>query len=158
MLTGRCLCGDVRYEISAPLGPVIYCHCSQCRRASGSAFATNASVAAKSFRITSGKDRLVEYESSPGKLRRFCGRCGSPVSSRMRDVPEIVRVRLGLLDGDPGDRPVAHLHAGSKAPWFEITDDLPRFEKAEPPVAVAQAGDGPTDPGEPVARPTKPGR
>jgi hypothetical protein len=159
MLTGRCLCGDVRYEITGPLGPVIYCHCSQCRRASGSAFATNASVAAKNFRITSGKDRLVEYESSPGKLRGFCGRCGSPVSSRVLDAPEIVRVRLGLLDLDPGAeaRPVAHLHVGSKAPWFEITDDLPRFEKAAPPVAAAQPGVERADDAAPAARQTKPG-
>ena len=143
MLTGGCLCGGVRYEIAAALGPVIYCHCSQCRRASGSAFATNASVRADRFRLSAGAELVREFEATPGKLRAFCSRCGSPLYARMESVPELVRVRLGGLDADPGVRPQAHLHLASRAPWETPFDDgLARFDGAGP-AALAAPGDGP---------------
>lgn len=132
MLTGRCLCGGVRFEIAAPLGPAVCCHCSMCRRASGSAFAANASVRADAFRIVSGEDLLSSYESSPGAVRMFCSRCGSPVCMRGRDDMPLVRVRLGLIEDDPGIRPSAHVWTQSKARWFEITDALRRFAREGP--------------------------
>ncbi len=106
MLTGGCLCGAIRFEIDGELGPVTCCHCAQCRRATGTAFATHANVARPAHRFTSGADLLTEYESSPGKLRAFCSRCGSPMYSRMTNEPDSLRVRLGTFDGDPGGRPV----------------------------------------------------
>jgi hypothetical protein len=118
MLTGRCLCGGVRIEIEGSLGPVVQCHCSLCRRASGTAFATNASVRADSFRAAAGAELVREYESSPGYFRAFCSRCGSPLYGSGERFPELRRVRLGVLDGDPGARPAAHVWVGSKAPWF----------------------------------------
>ena len=132
MITGRCLCGTVRFDIAGSLGPVVCCHCSQCRHASGSAFAANASVSFKHVRFTSGKDAITEFESSPGKFRGFCSGCGSQIYSRREVLPQILRVRLGTVEGDPGQRLRAHIFVGSKAPWFEITDDLPQYE-AEPP-------------------------
>lgn len=128
MLTGHCLCGQVRYEIEAKIGPITYCHCTQCRRANGTAFTANAPVRPKNFRIVSGAALITEYESSPSKFRAFCSKCGSPVYSRRTTEPDTVRIRLGTLDGDPGKRAVAHGWVGSKAPWFEITDQLPQFE------------------------------
>jgi hypothetical protein len=128
MMTGGCLCGGVRYEIDGEIGAIVYCHCSQCRRANGTAFATNGGVEAKRFRLVAGEELLTTFESSPGKLRCFCSRCGSPMLSRLVSQPDFVRIRLGTLDGDPGARPVLHVWTGSKAPWFEITDDLPRLE------------------------------
>ena len=125
-ITGRCLCGAVRFAIRGQLGPVIYCHCSQCRRASGSAFAANAPVRARYLEFESGRDVLREYESSPGKFRAFCSRCGSPIYSRLASDPESFRIRLGTLDGDPGRRPLSHFWVGSKAVWHEITDALPQ--------------------------------
>jgi hypothetical protein len=126
-IAGRCLCSAVQFEIDGRLGPAIYCHCSQCRRASGSAFAANASVRARYLRFHSGRDAIREYESTPGEFRAFCSRCGSPVYSRLASDPETFRIRLGTLDGDPGRRPQAHLWVGSKAVWHEITDELPQF-------------------------------
>lgn len=126
MLSGGCLCGGVRYEVDGLAGPVEYCHCTQCRRASGSAFAANATVTAAAFRLRAGRDLLSEYESSPGKLRAFCGRCGSPVYARRPAQPDTLRLRVGTLDGDPGARAAGHWHVASAAPWFTITDDLPR--------------------------------
>lgn len=127
MLGGRCLCGAVAFEISGKLGPAAYCHCAQCRRASGSAFAANADVRVKYLRWRRGRERIREYESSPGKFRAFCSDCGSPVYSRRSARADVVRIRLGTLEADPERRAVAHGHVASKAPWFEITDSLPRF-------------------------------
>jgi putative acetyltransferase len=133
MLSGRCLCGTVRYEIDGQLGPAIFCHCSQCRRASGTAFATNAPVRARYLRFVTGREAITEYASSPGKLRAFCSRCGSPVYSRLEADPETFRIRLGLLDGDPGRVPLAHFWASAKAPWHEIAEDsLPRYPGGAP--------------------------
>jgi hypothetical protein len=126
---GRCLCGGVEIEITGKLGPLVYCHCSQCRRASGSAFAANCDVRRKYWVWRAGEELVREYASAPGKVRAFCSRCGSPIYSREDETPEVLRVRLGLLDGDPGRRSLCHFWVGSKAPWYEIRDDLPRFEQ-----------------------------
>ena len=128
MLRGSCLCGGIQYEIEAELGPVSNCHCSRCRKASGAAFASNASVPAAAFRFLAGAELLREWESSPGVKRCFCGRCGSPILKRHDARPENVRLRLGTLDTDPGVKPSRHIYVGSKAPWVEITDGLPRSD------------------------------
>jgi hypothetical protein len=128
MLTGTCLCRGVRYEITGALGPVALCHCSMCRKASGSAFASNASVAADDFHLRAGADLVQAYESSPGKCRHFCRVCGSALWATDPRMAGWVRIRLGSLDDDPGARPALHYAVESKAPWFEITDDLPRVE------------------------------
>jgi hypothetical protein len=127
-MNADCLCGGVRIEVSGKVGPVVYCHCSRCRKASGSAFAANADVRRKYWKFLSGEDLIREFESSPGVIRAFCSRCGSPVYSRRAADPDVLRLRLGLLDDDPERRSLAHFWVGSKAPWFEITDGLPQFE------------------------------
>jgi len=132
MLTGKCLCGGVRFEIDEDLGPIIYCHCSMCRRASGLAFASNATVGSAAFRITSGDDLIRKYQSSSDGFRAFCSRCGSPIYGGSLSMPSLRRVRLGSLDVDPGNRSVANIWMDSKAAWFEVTDHLERFER-EPP-------------------------
>jgi hypothetical protein len=132
MLTGRCLCGTVRFEVAGGLGPIAFCHCTECRRANGSAFAANANVARSEHRFTSGASALVEYESSPGKLRAFCGRCGSPMYSRTTADPETLRIRLGTLDQDPGGRPRLHVWTSEKAAWFDILDDVKQIPSIPP--------------------------
>jgi hypothetical protein len=89
MIEGGCLCGGVRFRISGKLGPAGFCHCKQCQRASGSAFAANAPVRARYFALAAGEELVSEYESSPGKYRAFCRRCGSPVYSRRDSEPEL---------------------------------------------------------------------
>ncbi len=128
MLRGGCLCGGVRYEIDGGLGPAVHCHCTQCRKASGASFATNASLDAKDFRFVSGEELMGEFESSPGQFRRFCTRCGSQVVKRFADKPEILRVRMGTLDDDPEVEVVAHVFLRSKTPWLEIADEIPQHE------------------------------
>jgi len=128
-MSGDCLCGGVRIEISGKLGAVVYCHCSRCRKAQGTAFGANADVRRKYWRFLSGAHLIREFESSPGNFRAFCSRCGSPIYSRRPDAPDVLRVRLGILNDDPERRSLAHFHVGSKAPWFEIADDLPQFRE-----------------------------
>ena len=122
---GSCLCGAIRYEVSGAIGPLVYCHCSMCRKASGSSFATNAPVDAAGFRFTAGEDRLGRYESSPGEFRCFCTNCGSPIAKLYAKTSE-VRIRMGTLEGDPGIGPIGHVMVGSKAPWTRIADGLPQ--------------------------------
>jgi len=132
MHTGSCLCGAVRYEVAGELGQIEFCHCSMCRRASGTAFASNMSVRAADFRVVSGEASLKSYESRPGKERMFCAECGSPIISRGAGAPGWVRVRVGTLDEPVAARPAFHFHVASKASWMSITDDLPQHPARRP--------------------------
>jgi hypothetical protein len=128
MLTGSCLCRRVTYEVDGNLGPLTFCHCESCRKAGRGPYVAAAPARRKYFRLLTGADVITEYESSPGKYRGFCRVCGSPLWSRRDDAPDIVRLRLGAVDGDPGRRPAAHVFVAEQAPWFTITDDLPRSD------------------------------
>jgi len=137
LLEGGCLCGGVRFRVTGKLGPAGYCHCKQCQRASGSAFAANAPVRTSYFALTAGADLVTEYESSPGKFRAFCRTCGSPVYSRRDTEPDLRRLRLGTLDADPARRPLGHVWVSAKAPWHTITDDLPQYPEGLGPDPTA---------------------
>ena len=128
MYTGGCLCGGIRFEISGAISNIICCHCSECRKAQGSAFATNGVVAQTNFKLLSGEQLLTRYEPTPGYAKFFCSRCGSPISSKSDQKPGQVRVRLGTIDSDISERPMAHIFVGSKANWEEIGGSLPQFE------------------------------
>lgn len=132
MYKGGCLCGAIRFEIHGEIRDIVYCHCSRCRKAQGSAFATNGNVASDAFRIVSGEDLISAYESTPGEFKCFCKVCGSPILSRRQDRPDRVRVRLGTIDSDIDERPRAHIFATSKANWETICGDLPQYEGYEP--------------------------
>ena len=132
MYKGSCLCGDVRFEIDGPIHDIVFCHCSKCRKAQGSAFAANANVDASDFRFISGEDSLSGYESSPGQTKYFCRHCGSPVMSLSQDHPQHVRIRLGTIESDIEERPACHIFTDSKANWEEITGDLPQYAEYEP--------------------------
>lgn len=132
MHTGGCLCGAVRYEIEGELAPIQLCHCSQCRRASGTAFASNIPVRAEAFRLVQGAEALKAFEASPGKARVFCGTCGSPIISRAVAAPGWVRLRAGTLDEPVAARPVFHFHTDSRASWWTVADELPQYPAARP--------------------------
>ena len=137
MVSGSCLCGGIQFEAdTVPL--ITACHCSKCRKAHGTAFSTFASVPSSDFRFIRGEDLIVSFESSPGIRRDFCRVCGSRAPGRAPHG-ETWGVPAGLLDDDPGVRLALHIFVGSKAPWWEIRDDLPRFEEGVP-------GFGPNDP------------
>jgi hypothetical protein len=132
MIRGSCLCGDIRYEINGPLTDARNCHCSICRKAHSAAFRSRATVQVADFRWLAGENLLSFYETSKGNHRGFCRVCGSAVLSRFDHSPNEYGLPLGLLDDDPGVRPEMHIHVGSKAPWFAITDDLPQFSEGPP--------------------------
>ncbi|MDO8900833.1 MAG: GFA family protein [Phenylobacterium sp.] len=129
---GGCLCGQVRFALKGPLADIQLCHCSQCRRAQGSAFAANIPAAEADLEFVSGAQALRLYESSPGKVRAFCGRCGSPLFSQTTARPGVVRLRAGTLDEPSGAKLGFHIFADSHADWWDIEDDLPRFSQRAP--------------------------
>jgi hypothetical protein len=133
VVTGNCLCGGVHFQVHGELSPIQICHCQQCRKAQGSALVTNIPVSESAFTLLSGAVLLQAYESSPGKQRVFCGRCGSPIYSRRDTAPGVLRLRAGLLNEDLPVRPVAHFHVAAKANWWTISDRLPQFPEALPP-------------------------
>ena len=126
-LTGRCLCGAVRYTISAPIAFAEHCHCSMCRKAHGAAISTNAAVPTDGLAID-GEDKLSEYASSLNRRKLFCATCGSQLFIRRLNAPQVTVVTLGTLDDDPRVRPSRHVFAGSKAAWCEPNAQLPVFE------------------------------
>ena len=130
-IKGGCLCGGVRYEISGKPEQAANCHCSMCRKQTGSAFFSALPVMAKNLRWTQGEDLVARYESSPGGARLFCKKCGSTLGGGpMNPKPDdLYYLAMGTLDDDPGIKPSAHIYVGSKAPWHEITDKLPQFKE-----------------------------
>jgi len=132
MYKGGCLCGKVRFEITGQIEDIIYCHCSQCRKAQGSAFATNGNLDVDHFRFITGEDQLTAYQETPGQTKYFCKHCGSPILSRNASRPDTVRVRLGTIESDITERPAAHIFVASKANWDEICADLPQHDTGLP--------------------------
>ena len=140
MYQGSCLCRSVRYEITGALGDFGYCHCTSCRKASGAGHGANAPVDRQDFRLLGGGETLREYESSPGKRRVFCARCGSPIYAYLTASPEVLRLRLGSLDTPFAGQPRAHTFVSEKAPWEPITDDLPQFPQWASKAVLLQRG------------------
>ena len=126
MIRGSCLCGSVRYEIRGSLGRVSHCHCSMCRKAHGAAFATYGRVESGDFVLASGAGDIASYQSSPEVTRTFCKRCGSTLQFISTKRQGGFSLALGTLDDDPGVQASLHIFVGSKAPWFDITDNLPQ--------------------------------
>ena len=115
---GGCLCRQVTYEIDQLDMPIEHCHCVTCRKAHASAYTTTAGVLREHFRITSGEERLRAYESSPGKLRKFCGICGTHLFAEWPARPHII-LRVATLDEDPGGRPLHHIWTSHDVPWLD---------------------------------------
>jgi hypothetical protein len=133
-MTGGCLCGSVRFEVSEPPVSAGYCHCTRCQRRTGTAASASARIAPGSLSVTSGDDLIRSYEPPDGFSKVFCSACGSALWSRNPDDPDVVSVRLGSFDADPGIRPAYRQYVAYAAPWEPIPDDgLPRFPERRPP-------------------------
>ena len=127
MLRGRCECRLVRYRVADEFRYAGNCHCSNCRASTGSAFKAFAGIERDRLEVVQGADSLLVW-GDDGANHTRCAVCGSLLYSVVRDG-EWVHVALGSLEDDPTIRPTEHIFVGSKAPWFEITDDLPQFEE-----------------------------
>jgi hypothetical protein len=130
MLKGQCLCGAVAYEVADEFRYAANCHCSQCRRATGSAFKPVAGIAREKLRLTKGHDDLTIYGDTKGDSNSgdtHCRSCGSFLYSTVRDG-KMLHVLMGTLIDAPSIKPDKHIFVGSKAPWYTITDDLPQYD------------------------------
>lgn len=133
-LTGGCLCGSVRYEVTEPLVSASYCHCTRCQRRTGAAASPSARVAPGSLRVVSGQELLDSWDPDDGFKKVFCSACGGALWAQSPDDPDVVAVRLGTFDGDPGVRPSFHQFVAYAASWEEIPDDgLPRYPERRLP-------------------------
>ncbi|WP_339028690.1 GFA family protein [Bradyrhizobium symbiodeficiens] len=130
MIRGSCHCGAVRFEIDQ-VRALTHCHCTNCRKLTGAAFATYAHADADKFRFVAGEDMTVAYESAPGSFRYRCKACGCLTPGKASYLPT-VSIPAGLLDDDPQVRPRLHVFTSSRAPWWTIQDDLPQHEKWVP--------------------------
>jgi hypothetical protein len=134
VLTGRCLCGAVRFEITEPLVASRYCHCTRCQRRTGTAASAGAAMVPGSFHILAGEELVKTWWPADGGFgKAFCTNCGSHLFSQSPEDSGVRHVRLGVIDGDPGIRPTARQFVANAAVWEEIPDDgLERFEGRQP--------------------------
>ena len=130
--TGSCLCIAVRYQIDQLDGPILHCHCATCRKAQASAYASTARVLREHFSWIAGEDELQAFESSPGKLRKFCRHCGSHVLAERPADPYVI-LRVATLDVDPEQSTAMHIWTSHDVPWLTDEGDIPRHAEMPPP-------------------------
>lgn len=133
MIRGSCLCGGVRFELDRVTGPFELCHCSRCRKVSGSAFVAGLGAHPRDYRLLAGQDLIRRFalpvvEHPPPYRVAFCGRCGSTVPDPSPDG-DFFEIPAGLLDDDPGRPPDRHIFTHVKSEWFDIQDDLPQLDR-----------------------------
>ena len=132
MIKGHCECNRIRFEVDGDIDDLSHCHCSQCRRLHGAAFATFAAVKRKAFKYIEGEAQVNSYASSEGNNRKFCGHCGSNILVDSREEPDWLYLSMSAVEGDPATPDAHHDWVGSKAPWFAITDDLAQHDEEAP--------------------------
>jgi hypothetical protein len=130
IVRGSCLCGGVRFTVRPPFIRAGHCHCSRCRKHSGTAVCTQARVWREQFELVEGAALIRVFGAGEGAVKAFCSVCGSSLfGGTWPDGPQ-VSIRLGAFDDDPGIAPQFHTFVGSRAPWDRITDDLPQYDGA----------------------------
>ena len=127
---GRCLCGNVRFELRGKPLWVAHCHCNSCRRNTGSAVATFVGYNKEQLTYTRGERKF--YESSPGVERGFCADCGTPMTYEANWCPDEVHLYVSTFDDPGAHRPQVHVFFAERIPWMELEDDLPRYEGLTP--------------------------
>jgi hypothetical protein len=127
VVSGRCLCGDIRYEYWGEPNVTLYCHCESCRRHTSSPITTFVCVANDRFRHTRGMPAV--YASSPGVRRMHCGRCGSPIAYESDRHPDQIDLYAASLDDPAAARPTCHIYVAEQLPWLETADPLPRYAR-----------------------------
>ena len=132
-MIGKCLCGAIQFKINGVVPNLYQCHCSLCRKQSGSSSSAATLIHESNFSWLSGEDRISKYKLEDGFTSRFCSICGSPVPNRLRETDKIW-VPAGLLAGEIDSQIVVHIYTKSKASWEKILnkgkqyDEMPDFE------------------------------
>src|SRR5919198_2410709 len=116
-LAGGCMCGGARFEVSEPPVSAGYCHCRRCQRRTGTVASLSARIAPGSLRILSGEELIQSYDPPDGFSKVFCSACGSQLWSRHPQDPNVISVRFGAFDADPGIRPSYRQYVAYAAPW-----------------------------------------
>lgn len=131
IFNGSCLCGTVRYEVVGEPKAFYHCHCSRCRKASGTGHATNLAIAADTIRWISGEDQLGFYKVPEAErfAQQFCRVCGSSLPRVVEDLG-IVTLPAGSLDSDLDIMPQARIFWDSRTPWSCGGDGLKVFAAA----------------------------
>jgi hypothetical protein len=132
-LSGGCLCGGIRFELTEPARHAGYCHCTRCQRRTGTAASAQARIDARTFRLLQGEELVKAWRPPEGGFEKcFCGECGAQLFSRDPDDPAQMSIRMGAFDGDPGVRPSWRTYVDYAAPWEPIPDDgLERYPEAK---------------------------
>lgn len=130
-MDGGCLCGAVRYKAGKLSSPVTHCHCKECQKWHGAAFATWANVEMEHFTWSRGEEKLALYEHTAGWLRGFCRECGASlcIQPTRKHNGKIICITLGSLDDPPDKSPENHIFVSEQASWFEFADSLPKCER-----------------------------
>ncbi|ROL80973.1 ribulose phosphate epimerase [Pseudomonas chlororaphis] len=125
---GSCLCSAVKYQLLSRPKALSHCHCSQCRKSHGAAFASYGSVLRSDLRIVQGAGSLQSYRSSKSVLRQFCGQCGSSLfwSRDQGEYADWISIALGTLDTPFTADKQKHIQVAFKASWYEIQDNWPQ--------------------------------
>ncbi len=130
-MKGSCLCGEVEYQISMLDSPIQHCSCKTCRKAHAAAFSTVAGVKKHNFRWLKGKDLISKFESSQGKTRFFCSKCGTHLVKEKLDSSVLV-LRVATLDEDPKKIPEFRIWASHEVPWLNYTAEIPTYDEWAP--------------------------
>ncbi len=131
--TGGCLCGAIRFRVTADPLAVYYCHCRMCQKTGGGPFMVGATVPIEYFTFTKGTP--VAYESSAGNVRLSCGTCGSPLGLQAAENPTLAEFCLGQLDDPNAIKPEFHVYTASAVSWCHVADDLPQYTENAPLLA-----------------------
>ncbi len=133
-LSGGCLCGKIRYRIPGGAKPATYCHCSDCRKTTGSAFNIGVRVEANSLTVVSGQVKAYARIADSGNTitREFCSDCGSPLFTKMDVYPQFVWIKAGTLEQPELVNPTHQIWMDSSVSWSRIADNLPSFPKSAP--------------------------
>ncbi|WP_019530479.1 GFA family protein [Dasania marina] len=127
-MIGKCLCGDVQFEIEGEIPNLLQCHCSLCRKQSGSSANASTFVHESKFTWTSGQNNVSHYKKDTGFSSSFCAKCGSPVPNQLGSTDKYW-VPAGLLENEEDLEIVVHIYTQSKASWEEIPSSGKHFEE-----------------------------
>jgi len=128
-ITGSCFCKTVQYRLKSAISMAVNCHCNNCKKISGGAFASLAVVREKHLEITSGEESLATYQLSENLKKHFCSRCGTPIFNRNSRYPGRCMMTLGSLDNPAIVTPSVNVHCENRLAWVSLDETLQNFDQ-----------------------------